>query len=105
MTGFYDALSDESRATIARALLEKGIEPSYNSEYNFFIDSKNNWNHVCHAGMLYAAIAVYDVYRDTARQVIDRSISHLYTGAFAPDGTYAEVPGTGVTVHPTLHCS
>ena len=89
----YDALSDESRATIARALLEKGIEPSYNSEYNFFIDSKNNWNHVCHAGMLYAAIAVYDVYRDTARQVIDRSISHLYTGAFAPDGTYAEGAG------------
>ena len=40
------------------ALIEKGILPSFNEDYNWWVDCHHNWNQVCHAGMVGAAIVV-----------------------------------------------
>lgn len=89
----YDFLPPNSKETIKGALLTKALEPSNNKEYNNFLSSKNNWNQVCNAGMLYAALAVAEDYPELSKEVIERSINTYYMGTFAPDGVYAEGVG------------
>lgn len=88
----YNNLSSESRKSISDAIIEKGINPSTDSKYNWFLDAKHNWNQVCNAGMLYGAIAVRE--ENTARfdSIIDRSIESikLPMQEYAPHGAYPE---------------
>src|SRR5690606_8940929 len=86
-------LSKASKEIIREALVEKAIEPSDNSSYNNFLSAKNNWSQVCNTGMLYAALAIAEDYPELAKETIERSISHIYMGDYAPDGVYAEGAG------------
>ncbi len=44
------------------SLIEKGIKPSYDKNGNTgWVSGDNNWNQVCHGGMVAAAIATADV--------------------------------------------
>lgn len=88
----YNNLSVESRKAISTAIIEKGIAPSTDSKYNWFLDAKHNWNQVCNAGMLYGAIAVHEENTSHFDSIIDRSIHSikLPMHEYAPHGAYPE---------------
>lgn len=88
----YDELSESSRKTISSAILNKGINPSYNSDYNWFLTATHNWNQVCNAGMTYGALAIQDEYPELAQKTIDRAFEtiHLPMEDYQPDGAYPE---------------
>jgi len=88
----YDDLSAESRSAIKTAIVEKGLNPSFNSSYNWFVTSSNNWNQVCNAGMVFGALAVYEDEKDLATDVIERAVTSttLPMNEYDPDGAYPE---------------
>ncbi len=88
----YHELSPGSREIIREAILKKGLEPSFDPDYNWFLDAEHNWNQVCNAGMTYGAIAIYEDYPELAKEVIDRAYSTitLAKADYEPDGAYPE---------------
>lgn len=88
----FDNLSAESRSTIRLAIVEKGLKPSLNTSYNWFVTSSNNWNQVCNAGMTFGALAVYEDERELANQIIERALTslNLPLEEYDPDGAYPE---------------
>jgi len=87
---------DLPKATIKaakRALIDKGINPSYNKKGNVgWIKGSNNWNQVCHAGMIAAAIAVADDEPELAARTISRALDGMpyALDSYGPDGVYPE---------------
>ena len=90
-----------------KALIEKGIIPSFNEdgERMFWINGHNNWNAVCHGGMIAASLAVADVDPELAAKTISRALDKLPNSLkeYAPDGVYPEGPsywgyGTSYTI-------
>jgi hypothetical protein len=79
-----------------KSLVEKGIKPSYNQggERMFWINSTNNWNSVCHGGMVAASLTVADVEPELAAKTIARALDKLPNSLkeYAPDGIYPEGP-------------
>ncbi len=101
----YDMLNDEQRLKIRTAIIEKGIKPSFSGRH-WWITGKNNWNQVCHAGMVAGALAVADSEPELAEKTILRAIRNLprsMKASFSPNGAYPEGPtywgyGTEFTV-------
>ena len=91
----YPALSEASRRTIREAIVEKGLKPSYDTAYNWFVDAEHNWNQVCNGGLAFGAIAVAESEPEWAQKIIDRAIDkvRLPMRHYAPDGAYPEGPG------------
>ncbi len=89
----YDYLSVNSKNRIKKALMEKAIEPSSDSRYNDWLDFTSNWSQVCNTGILYASLAIAEDFPELTQQIIDRSISSIYMGTYAPDGIYPEGAG------------
>jgi len=106
----YEQLSADDRITIARAILELGLKPSETgptAKPHWWISGINNWNQVCHAGMVAGAIAIADQQPEVSRRIIERAASNLHFAAdsYAPDGAYPEGPsywGYGTTFHVIL---
>ncbi len=89
----YDKLSKKERKTIRNAIIEKGLRPSFDPQYEkSFNKMSNNWNPVCHAGMVFGALAVWEDDRNEARQVLNRAIQNvpIAMNEYAPDGAYPE---------------
>ena len=88
----YDELSKESREKIKEAIVNKGINPSFDNKFNWFLTANHNWNQVCNAGMTYGALAVSEDYPDLAKRVIDRAVQSikLPMEEYKPDGAYPE---------------
>lgn len=91
---------DLPKATVAlakKSLIEKGIKESFNESNPrmFWINSSNNWNAVCHGGMVAAALVVADVAPELAAKTISRALEKLPNSLseYAPDGVYPEGPG------------
>ena len=77
------------------ALIEKGIKPSFENEDNaWWIDANNNWNQVCHAGLVAAAIVTADKDMKLAADVIRRALDNMpiALAEYMPDGVYPEGP-------------
>ncbi len=78
------------------ALIEKGIMPSYNENNKrmFWINSSNNWNSVCHGGLVAASLVIADTDPDLAAKTISRALKKLPNSLaeYAPDGIYPEGP-------------
>ena len=78
------------------SLIEKGIIPSFNEGGTrmFWINSSNNWNAVCHGGMITAALVIADVNPELAAKTISRALEKLPNSLkeYAPDGVYPEGP-------------
>jgi hypothetical protein len=103
----YDVLSPADRATLKTALMEKalvfapeayaarplGEKPK--SHDLWWVAASNNWNQVCNAGLLAAALAIGDEEPATARQVINGVQASLPNSlhSYAPDGAWPEGPG------------
>lgn len=79
-----------------KSLVEKGIIPSYNEggERMYWINSTNNWNSVCHGGMVAASLVVADIETELAAKTIARALDKLPNSLkeYAPDGIYPEGP-------------
>lgn len=88
----FEDLSESTRDVVKSAIKIKGLEPSKNNDYNWFLRSENNWNQVCNAGMVYGALAIQEDYPELANEIIDRAIEKipLSMGAYQPDGVYPE---------------
>lgn len=90
----YDYWTDEQKQMMERAMLEYGIEkgmPLYQSATGF-TQAKHNWNPVCNGGLSVAALALLDVYPETASKMLEYAFLSLENGLseFAPDGAWKE---------------
>jgi len=88
----YGKLSAASREAVKQAILLKGIDPSFSSQYNSWLTATHNWNQVCNAGMSYGALAIYEDMPELSKMIIDRAVEaiKLPMGDYAPDGAYPE---------------
>lgn len=88
----YADLSESARESVKSAIVMKGLKPSQNNSYNWFLRSENNWNQVCNAGMTYGALAVQEDYPDLSGEIIDRAFESipLPMETYQPDGAYPE---------------
>ncbi|NRB53280.1 MAG: heparinase II/III family protein [Saprospiraceae bacterium] len=76
-----------------RSLVEKGIKPSYNKKGNTgWVNGTNNWNQVCHGGMIAAAIVVAEDEPELAARTISRALEGMPHALieYGPDGVYPE---------------
>ena len=89
---FYSVLSPNVRAQLRKAIISKGLRPSFDSRYNNWLDRVNNWNQVCNTGMAYGALAIYEEAPALADSIISRSIKSVIKPMknYAPDGAYPE---------------
>jgi hypothetical protein len=91
-----DWLPKETVQLAKYSLIEKGIKPSFNERGTrmFWINSTNNWNAVCHGGMITAALVIADRDPDLAAKTISRALEKLpgSLAEYAPDGIYPEGP-------------
>ena len=87
----YNKLSADSKQKIETAIIEKGITPSYTTTQSW-IKGTNNWNQVCHAGMTYGALAVWEKNPELACKTLNRAIENISIPMkhYAPDGAYPE---------------
>lgn len=87
---------DLPKATIKQAktaLVEKGLKPSYNKKGNTgWVNGTNNWNQVCHGGMIAAAITVAEEEPELAAETISRALEGIPHAMveYGPDGVYPE---------------
>jgi hypothetical protein len=88
---------DLPRTTIDLArstLIEKGIKPSWPSdgEDPGWAYGTNNWNQVCHGGMIAASIAIAEVDPELAARTIRRALDGIphALAEYGPDGVYPE---------------
>jgi len=91
---FFEAMTEEERTTIRQALIEKGLQPSFPEKEPWWVDRDNNWNQVCHGGLVLAALVVAEQEPELAARTIVRAVEHLPTvlKQYAPDGVYPEGP-------------
>ncbi len=74
-----------------KALIEKGLKPGFEGNRGW-ITGNNNWNQVCHGGMIAAAIAIADRDPHLAAKTINRALDGMPYALheYAPDGVYPE---------------
>jgi hypothetical protein len=89
----YDDLSKESRLSIRRAILEKGLQPSLKNKG--WARGTNNWNQVCNGGITLGALAIMEDQPQLAQQMIHRAVNgvQVVMRHYQPDGAYPEGPG------------
>ncbi|MEX1016972.1 MAG: heparinase II/III family protein [Phycisphaeraceae bacterium] len=89
---FHDALDDETRATLRTAIIDKGLKASLADHW--FITAENNWNQVCHGGLVLGALAVAEHEPQLAARIIARAVDNLPHAMkhYQPDGAYPEGP-------------
>ncbi len=73
------------------ALIEKGIQPSFDRAHRW-ITGVNNWNQVCHGGLVAAAIAIAEIDPELAANTISRALDGMPNALneYGPDGVYPE---------------
>lgn len=86
-------LSPEVDSLARIALIEKALKPGLGlSPDNWWIETDNNWNLVCHGGLSMAALAVYEDDPELATGILHQAVEHipLALEPYAPDGIYPE---------------
>ena len=77
-----------------KSLIEKGILPSFDTTqtWSWWVNGDNNWNQVCHAGMIAAAIVTADQHMELAAKTISRALEGMphALDQYGPDGVYPE---------------
>lgn len=89
----YNGLDPKARRKIRDAILEKGLKTSLKG--GWWVKTTNNWNQVCHGGLVLGALAVLEDEPDLAATIIARAINNVPRAMheYAPDGAYPEGPG------------
>lgn len=88
----YDTLPESSRKKIADAILTKGIDPSMNSTYAWYLTATHNWNQVCNAGITLGALAIHENMPELSKALVDKAIESMQLPMkdYNPDGAYPE---------------
>jgi len=75
------------------ALIEKAINPSFEGNRGW-INGDNNWNQVCHGGLIAAAITIAERDLELTSNTISRALDGMPFALkeYAPDGIYPEGP-------------
>jgi hypothetical protein len=92
----YAELSPADRTEIREAIEQKGLGPYLKpGAKHGWEHGGNNWNQVCHAGMVAGALAVLEDNPDRTAEVVSRALAGLPYAmkVYEPDGTYPEGPG------------
>ena len=97
---FYAELSEDSKSTIRKAIIDKGINQSQtenlvsNLKNNWWLASGNNWNQVCNGGITLGALAVRNEEPELAARIIHRAVItvKLPMDEYEPNGAYPEGP-------------
>jgi hypothetical protein len=93
----YDYLDAETRRTIRRALIEKGLKPGLEVYDNnrWWSRSEHNWNQVCNGGMIVGALAIAETDPAYAERIIPAAVKSLPLAlrTYGPDGAWGEGPG------------
>lgn len=90
--------SELPQTTVERAkeaLINKGLKPSFEREGStWWINGNNNWNQVCHGGMIAAAITVAEDEPELAAETISRALQGMPYALkeYGPHGVYPEGP-------------
>ncbi len=89
----YNGLDSKARETIKSAIITKGLKTSLKG--GWWVKTTNNWNQVCHGGLVLGALAVLEDEPDLATTIINRAINNVPRAMheYAPDGAYPEGPG------------
>ena len=88
----YGEMTPPERATVAQAILEKGLNPALNEDDAWFYRTEINWNSVCNAGMVYGALAVWEEDPALCRMMLEKSLEsnqlahYAYVGGGYPEG-------------------
>ena len=89
-------LTDDERAAIRKALIEKGLKAGH--ENSRWMNYRNNWNLVCHTGYLAAALAIADEEPELSRDYVSAAVELMplavksYEGGNFPEGPAAYWP-------------
>ncbi|MBC7785434.1 MAG: heparinase II/III family protein [Burkholderiales bacterium] len=78
----YDTLSPKERRTVARAIIDYGLEPAmeaYTSSGGW-TRAPHNWNLVCNGAVIVAALAVIDDDPEMARKVLALAMRSMKSG-------------------------
>ncbi|GAB4056949.1 heparinase II/III domain-containing protein [Uliginosibacterium sediminicola] len=88
---YHDLPADE-RATLRRAIVDKGIAQARKGHKTFSMD--NNWGQVCIGGMVLGALAVEEDEPALCADLLAaaRSKAFIALDAYKPDGVYPEGP-------------
>jgi len=92
----YAELSPADRAEIREAIEKKGLGPYLKpGAKHGWERGGNNWNQVCHGGMVAGALALLEDNPGRAAEVVSRALAGLPHAmkVYEPDGTYPEGPG------------
>jgi hypothetical protein len=92
----FDRLSPEARQAAREAIESKGLGPYLKpGARHGWERGGNNWNQVCHAGMVAGALALLEDNPERAAEVVQRALAGLPSAmkVYDPDGTYPEGPG------------
>ena len=88
----YEEMTPAEKATVARAIIDKGLKPALNENDAWFYRTEINWNSVCNAGMVYGALAVWEEDPDFCRAMLEKSLKsnklayNAYAGGGYPEG-------------------
>ncbi|MBC2604950.1 heparinase II/III family protein [Pelagicoccus albus] len=87
-----DDLSPETRSLARDSLYEFGLKAGENPRLQEIFARDSNWNQVCNAGMVAAAIELADRDPEMAARALNRMLANLpkAMAAYAPDGAYEE---------------
>lgn len=87
-------MDPDLRNHMRNAIFELGLKPALASEDHWWIRTTNNWNQVCHGGMVAGALVLLDSHPEPAARVIERAVRHVPNAmaSYAPEGAYPEGP-------------
>ncbi len=91
----YEYLSKETRQKIEDRLKRYGLD-AWEKRCKGFWRGTNNWNQVCNAGIVAAALAIYELYPEECRFYLEeapKSNRIAVDFCYSPDGAYPEGPG------------
>ena len=92
----YDVWTEDQRAQLRRAILEKGLQPAWKvyAANGWWVRDRFNWNQVCNGGIGLGALAIGDVEPALAGRILHAGLESipLAMGEYAPDGAWPEGP-------------
>jgi len=90
----WSEMSPDQRKLVSGALKKSGMDASLIKVGGHqWLQGKNNWVQVCHAGMIAAALATAEDYPENNARIINRAIAKLpdaMNAAYPPNGAYPE---------------
>lgn len=89
----YGSLKESTRKTVRDAIIKNAIEPSFERDW-FWMRRRDNWNQVCHSGLMVGAATIYEYEPELARKVFERAAECLPYAqeVYEPAGVYPEGP-------------